>query len=133
MTMISSLAAGLVAPLFNSGRNIAQVKMAKSQQQESILTFTKTVLSAGNEVNDALHTYQTAHAKCELYDKQVEALSRAQRATQLKMQFGSTTYLEVLTAQNSLLTAEFTRISNRMAELQAVVSLYHALGGGKAY
>ena len=133
MTMISSLAAGLVAPLFNSGRNIAQVKMAKSQQQESILTFTKTVLSAGNEVNDALHTYQTAHAKCELYDKQVEALSRAQRATQLKMQFGSTTYLEVLTAQNSLLTAEFTRISNRMAELQAVVSLYHALGGGNAY
>lgn len=133
MTMISSLAASLVVPIFNSGRNIAQVKMAKSQQEEALLTFTQTVLSAGNEVNNALHDYQTAHAKTALYDKQVEALSRAQHATWLKMQYGSTTYLEVLTAQNSLLTAEFTRISNRMAELQAVVALYHALGGGNDY
>ena len=131
--MVSNLAASLVVPLFNSGRNIAQVKMAKSQQQEALLTFTQTVLSAGNEVNDALHAYQTAYAKCELYDKQVDALSRAQRATTLKMQYGSTTYLEVLTAQNSLLTAEFTRISNRMALLQSLVSLYHSLGGGNEY
>ncbi len=133
MTMISSLAAGLVVPLFNSGRNIAQVKAAKSQQRESILSFSQVVLSAGNEVNNALHSYQTCHAKRELYDKQVEALSRAQEATSLKMQYGSTTYLEVLTAQNSLLTAELTRIANQMAELQAVVTLYHALGGGNTY
>ncbi len=133
MTMISSLAAGLVVPLFNSGRNIAQVKAAKSQQRESILSFSQTVLSAGNEVNNALHNYQTCHAKRELYDKQVEALTRAQEATSLKMQYGSTTYLEVLTAQNSLLTAQLTRIANRMAELQSVVTLYHALGGGNTY
>ena len=131
--MVSNLAASLVVPLFNSGRNIAQVKMAKSQQQEALLTFTQTILAAGNEVNDALHAYQTAYAKCELYDKQVDALSRAQRATTLKMQYGSTTYLEVLTAQNSLLTAEFTRISNRMVLLQSLVSLYHSLGGGNEY
>ncbi len=133
MTMISSLAAGLVVPLFNSGRNIALVKAAKSQQRESILSFSQTVLSAGNEVNNALHNYQTCHAKRELYDKQVDALTRAKEATSLKMQYGSTTYLEVLTAQNSLLTAQLTRIANQMAELQSVVTLYHALGGGNTY
>lgn len=129
--MISSLAASLFVPLFNSGRNIAEVKMAKSQQEEAALLFTKTVLSAGNEVNEALTSYQTCLAKCDLYDRQVEALTRAQRATSLMMQYGSTTYLEVLTAQNTLLSAQLTRISNRMSLLQSVVTLYHALGGGR--
>lgn len=129
--MISSLAASLFVPLFNAGRNIAEVRMAKSQQEEAALLFTKTVLSAGNEVNEALTSYQTCLAKCDLYDRQVEALTRAQRATQLMMQYGSTTYLEVLTAQNTLLSAQFTRISNRMSLLQSMVSLYHALGGGR--
>ena len=129
--MISSLAASLFVPLFNSGRNIAEVRMAKSQQEEAALLFTKTVLSAGNEVNEALTSYQTCLAKCDLYDRQVEALTRAQRATSLMMQYGSTTYLEVLTAQNTLLNAQFTRISNRMSLLQSAVSLYHALGGGR--
>ncbi len=58
------------------------------------------------------------------------ALEKAHRATQLLMQHGNTTYLEVLTAQNTLLTAQFTQIANNMQELQAVVALYHALGGG---
>ena len=129
--MISSLAASLFVPLFNSGRNIAEVRMAKSQQDEAALLFTKTVLAAGNEVNEALTSYQTCLAKCDLYDRQVEALTRAQRATSLMMQYGSTTYLEVLTAQNTLLNAQFTRISNRMSLLQSAVSLYHALGGGR--
>ena len=129
--MISSLAASLFVPLFNSGRNIAEVRMAKSQQEEAALLFTKTVLSAGNEVNEALTSYQTCLAKCDLYDKQVEALTRAQRATSLMMQYGSTTYLEVLTAQNTLLSAQFTCISNHMDLLQSLVSLYHSLGGGR--
>lgn len=133
MTMISSLAASLFVPLFNSGRNIAQVKMAKSQQEEARLLFAKTVLAAGNEVNEALTHYQTCHAKQSLYAQQVLALKKAHRATQLLMQHGNTTYLEVLTAQNTLLNAQFTQIANNMQELQAVVALYHALGGGCEY
>lgn len=132
-TLVSSLAASLVVPLFQSGRNIQQLKMAKSQQREAVLTFTKTVLSAGNEVNNALHNYQTCVEKQTLYDSEEEALERAVRATRLKMQYGSTTYLEVLTAQNSLLNAQLTQIANRMQALQSVVTLYHALGGGNDY
>ena len=133
MTFISSLAASLFVPLFQSGRNIQQLKMAKSQQREALLMFSQTVLSAGNEVNNALHNYQTLAEKQSLYDSQVEALQRAAKATKLKMQYGSTTYLEVLTAQNSLLQAQFTQIANRMQTLQAVVTLYRALGGGSEY
>ncbi len=133
MTFISSLAASLFVPLFQSGRNIQQLKMAKSQQREALLMFSQTVLSAGNEVNNALHNYQTLADKQSLYDSQVEALQRAAKATKLKMQYGSTTYLEVLTAQNSLLQAKFTQIANRMQTLQAVVTLYRALGGGSEY
>ncbi|MGM9810918.1 MAG: TolC family protein [Paludibacteraceae bacterium] len=133
MTFISSLAASLFVPLFQSGRNVQQLKMAKSQQREALLTFSQTVLTAGNEVNNALHNYQTLAEKQSLYDSQVEALQRAARATKLKMQYGSTTYLEVLTAQNSLLQAQFTQIANRMQTLQAVVTLYRALGGGSEY
>ncbi|MDY5075944.1 MAG: TolC family protein [Paludibacteraceae bacterium] len=133
MTFISSLAASLFVPLFQSGRNIQQLKMAKSQQREALLMFSQTVLSAGNEVNNALHNYQTLADKQSLYDSQVEALQRAAKATKLKMQYGSTTYLEVLTAQNSLLQAQFTQIANRMQTLQAVVTLYRALGGGSEY
>ncbi|MDY2943235.1 MAG: TolC family protein [Paludibacteraceae bacterium] len=133
MTFISSLAASLFVPLFQLGRNVQQLKMAKSQQREALLTFSQTVLTAGNEVNNALHNYQTLTDKQSLYDNQVEALQRAARATKLKMQYGSTTYLEVLTAQNNLLQAQFTQIANRMQTLQAVVTLYRALGGGSEY
>ena len=101
--------------------------------ETSPASFSQTVLTAGNEVNNALHNYQTLTDKQSLYDSQVEPLQRAARATKLKMQYGSTTYLEVLTAQNSLLQAQFTQIANRIQTLQAVVTLYRALGGGSEY
>lgn len=132
MTMISTLTAGLFVPIFQSGRNIAQVRAAKSQLEESRMNFTKVVLAAGNEVNEALVDYQTSRRKSHLYDQQVEALSRAREATELLMRYGSTTYLDVLTAQNALLNAQFTRIANLAQEQHATVALYHALGGGRA-
>ncbi len=107
--------------------------MAKSQQREALLTFSQTVLYAGNEVNNAIQNYQTLTNKQTLYDSRVEALQRATEATKLKMQYGSTTYLEVLTAQNSLLQAQFTQIANRMQTLQTMVTIYRALGGGSEY
>lgn len=119
---------------FNRFGKVYKVQiMGDPKQREAVLTFTKTVLSAGNEVNNALHNYQTCVEKQTLYDSEEEALERAVRATRLKMQYGSTTYLEVLTAQNSLLNAQLTQIANRMQALQSVVTLYHALGGGNDY
>jgi len=130
-TLVANAAASLFVPIFQSGRNIAQVRAAKSQQREAQLQFAKVVINAGNEVNEALSLYQTCNRQKSLYALQVAALTRAHEGTQLMMKYGSTTYLDVLNAQNTLLNAQFTQIYNIMEEMTAVVSIYHALGGGK--
>ena len=82
-------------------------------------------------MNEALVACQTSRDKANLYEKQVEALRRAERSTMLKMDYGSSTYLEVLTARQTRLNAELSQVANRFAELQSVVNLYQALGGGR--
>ena len=128
---IASAVGSLVQPLFNRGQNIAGLKIAKAQQEEARLSFEQTLLNAGAEVNDALTAYQTSRDKAALYEKQVEALRTTVRSTSLLMEHGTRTYLEVLTARQSLLSAELSQTANRFAEIQSVVNLYQALGGGQ--
>ena len=128
---LASAIASLVQPLFNRGQNIANLRIAKAQQEEAKLSFQQTLLNAGTEVNDALVACQTSREKANLYAKQVEALRRAERSTSLLMKHGTRTYLEVLTARQSLLNAELSQVANRFAEIQSIVNLYLALGGGR--
>ena len=128
---LASAIGSLTQPLFNRGQNIANLKIAKAQQEEAELSFQQTLLNAGSEVNDALTAWQTSRDKANLYAKQVEALHRAERSTVLKMDYGNSTYLEVLTARQTLLGAELEQVANRFAELQSRVNLYQALGGGR--
>ena len=118
-------------PLFNRGQNIAQLRIAKAQQEEASLSFQQTLLNAGAEVNDALIAYQSSKSKTELYQKQVVALEKTVTSTSLLMEYGTTNYLEVLTARQSLLSDQLTQVSNRFMEIQSVISLYQALGGGR--
>ncbi|MDO4736490.1 MAG: TolC family protein, partial [Bacteroidia bacterium] len=80
---------------------------------------------------DALTKSQTAHHKAELYKKQIESLTSAAESTSLLMKYGSTNYLEVLVAQQTLLQAQLNQVANRLAEIQGLVTLYSALGGGR--
>lgn len=128
---VASAVASLTQPLFNKGANIAQLKIAKAQQEEARLGFEQTLLNAGSEVNDALVQYQTARQKAGLFDKQVASLQTAARSTGLLMQHGSTTYLEVLTAQQTLLNARLSQVANSFTEIQGMINLYQALGGGQ--
>lgn len=128
---LASAVGSLVQPLFNRGQNIANLRIAKAQQEEARLAFQQTLLNAGTEVNEALVACQTSRDKANLYEKQVEALRRAERSTTLKMDYGSSTYLEVLTARQTLFSAELSQVANRFTELQSVVNLYQALGGGR--
>ena len=105
--------------------------IAKAQQEEARLAFQQSLLNAGSEVNDALMKYQTAKEKSDLYEKQLTALEKASESTSLLMMYGNTTYLEVLTARQSLLSARLTQVANRFAEIQGMISLYQALGGGR--
>lgn len=128
---IATAVGSLTQPLFNRGANIAQLKIAKAQQEEAKLSFQQALLNAGSEVNEALVQYQTAQEKSAYYDKQIKSLNKALESTSLLMQHGNTTYLEVLTAQQTLLNAQLSQVANRFTEIQGVINLYQALGGGR--
>ena len=130
---VTSAVASLTQPLFNRGTLIARRRIAKAQQEEALLAFRQQLLNAGTEVNDALISYQTSKRKRENYLQQITALERAYSSTSLLMENGNTTYLEVLTARQSLLTAQLSQTANQFKEIQSLVNLYQALGGGQIY
>ena len=120
----------LVQPLFNRGQNVANLKVAKAQQQEALLTFRQSLLDAGTEVNNALLQWQTARQRLVIDQQQIASLQSAVRSSELLMLHSSQNYLEVLTARQTLLEAELSAVSDRFDEIQGVINLYHALGGG---
>lgn len=129
--VLATAVASLTQPLFAQGKLTAQLKIAKAQQEQASLSFQQALLNAGAEVNDALSGYQTSHAKSDLLSKQVEAQQKALRSTSLLMEHGNTTYLEVLTARQSLLAVQLSQTANRFSEIQSLITLYQALGGGQ--
>lgn len=128
---LSSAIASLTAPLFNKGTNIANLRIAKARQEEAKLRFEQSLLDAGNEVNDALTAWQIADGRIALDKEQIADLEAATEKTRLLVRHTSANYLEVLTAQQALLNARLALAQDRIGKIQAIVSLYHALGGGK--
>lgn len=120
----------IVSVLFHKGTNIAKLKIAKAQQEEALLKFRQLLLDAGKEVNDALVHWQSAQQRIAIGTRQIETLQKVVHKTELLMRHSSVNYLEVLTAQQSLLNAEQVQAQNRFDEIQGVINLYHALGGG---
>ena len=120
----------LIQPLFNNGRNIANLKVAKARQEEASLLFQQSLLDAGKEVNDALIQWQIAHQRILIGVEQIAALQEAVRKTELLMRHTSTNYLEVLIARQNLLEAQKIAAQDQFDKIQGVINLYHALGGG---
>lgn len=120
----------IVQPIFNAGALRGQVKISKAQQEQALLQFNQAILDAGVEVNNAMIQVQAAQERLALDVRQVSILKKAVRSSKLLMQHGSANYLEVLTAQNTLLQAELTESSDRYNEIQGVINLYRSVGGG---
>ena len=120
----------IVQPIFQGGRNRANLKIAESQQREAILTFEHKLLEAGSEVNTALAQCRSARSKTSLRIRQIETLESAVYSTRQLMSHSEATYLEVLTAQQSLLSARLQQVADRFEGIQGVINLYRALGGG---
>lgn len=120
----------LVQPLFNRGKNIANLRIAKAQQEEALLSFRQSLLDAGTDVNNALIQWQTARQRQQIDQQQILSLESTVRSSELLMQYSPQNYLEVLSARQTLLQAELTAVSDRFDEIQGVINLYHALGGG---
>ena len=128
--ILHNFAASLVQPIFAGGALRAQYKSAKIDVEIAINDFVQKVIDAGNEVNSAMVSINTAGKQRELIDKQVDALQRAYDATNLLYQHYGSNYLNVITAHNSLLQGKTTQITNRMDQISATIQLYQALGGG---
>lgn len=129
--VLFSVVASLTQPIFNNGVNKARLTIAKSEQEQALINFQQSLLDAGAEVNNSLVQWQSAREKIIIDQKQIGFLKSAVNSTRLMMQHGSTNYLEVLVAQQSLLNAELTHVSDKYDEIQGVINLYHALGGGR--
>lgn len=126
-----NLVGGLTQPIFNRGQNKARLRTAEAQQQEAFYSFQQSLLVGGQEVSNALFAYQTAAEKESTRALQIAALEKAVSYTQELLRYSSATnYTDVLTSQQSLLSAQLNGVSDRLQKLQAVVNLYRALGGG---
>ena len=127
------LAGSLVAPLFSRGQNIARLEASKAQQKQALNNFEYALLSAASEVSDALTGYEKSQEKSALLKEQVANLEKSVEYTNDLMLYstGTTSYLEVLTAQQGLLSAQISQINTELARARSVINLYQALGGGR--
>jgi len=122
---------GLTQPIFNKGQNKARLRIAQAQQQETYYAYQQSLLNAGEEVSNALYAYQTALEKQESRTHQIEALEKAVDYTKQLLEYSSATnFTDVLTSEQALLAAQLSSVNDKLQQLQAVVNLYQALGGG---
>lgn len=126
---IANAVAALTQPLLNRGANIANLKIAKTRQEEARLRFQQSLYDAGREVNDALSALQTSNAQLEIDTRRIDILSEALRKTELLMRHSSLSYLEVLTVQQTLLDARLALSTDHLQRLRSLITLYRALGG----
>ncbi len=127
---VANLIGGLTAPLFNKRTNVTRLKVARSQQEQALISFRNSLLTAGQEVNDAMGQYQASEKKSMLREQQLSALEKSVSYSKELLTYGSATYTEVLNAQQSLLGAQLSQVNDHLQQLNAALSLYRALGGG---
>lgn len=120
----------IMQPIFNRGQIRANYKIAEADREIALLQFNQSLINAGTEVNNALTDIESARERINLVKEQMELLTDAVAKTELLMRHSPTNYLEVLTAQQSLLSAQQSEVQCRYDEIAAIISLYHALGGG---
>ncbi|MGD0754077.1 MAG: efflux transporter outer membrane subunit [Bacteroidales bacterium] len=126
-----SLLGNLVQPVFNQGINRERLKTALADQEENVAAYKQVILRSGEEVSDALYGYQAATEKMKLRTSQVEYLEKSVSYTMELLKYTSTTnYLDVLTSEVGLLSAQLNSINDKLQQLQSVVALYRSLGGG---
>ena len=123
-------AASLTGPIFNASALGYQVKATEAQTQAAVAQYRKTVLTAFQEVEDALIAVQKTGEQRTAQEQQVAALRSAYALADFRYQGGRASYLDVLSAQRSLFDAELALARTRRAQLTSVVQLYKALGGG---
>ena len=119
----------LVQPLFNKGQNRANLRIAKARQKQALVAFNQALLAAGGELSDALSACRLSSERLVLRQQEVAAAERAYEVSKVVMQNSSSTYLEVLTAQQTLLQSRLSLTTDRFDLIQGKINLFKALGG----
>ncbi|MEH0158453.1 efflux transporter outer membrane subunit [Limibacter armeniacum] len=129
-SIFTNLVAGLTQPIFNKRLNKTRLEVAKAQQKQALLRFEQSLLTAGNEVSNALYSYETSTEKLVIKEKELDALRKAAKYSEVLLENGATTYLEVLVARDQALSSELNTIDSKYQQLNSIITLYKALGGG---
>ncbi|MEZ4969275.1 MAG: efflux transporter outer membrane subunit [Flavobacteriaceae bacterium] len=129
-SLFATVVGGLTQPIFNQRKIRTQHEVAQAQQEQALLNFKKVLLTAGNEVSNALYAYNAETKKYEYRNNEVEALRQAEANSEELLKNGYANYLDLLTARQSALSAELNTIDNKLQQLLSIVNLYEALGGG---
>ena len=127
--LLANAVGSLVQPIFQRGQLVAGLKVAKAQQEQAYLAWQQSILNAGSEVSNALKQYETSARLSEIEAERIVTLAANVDAVNELMTNGAT-YLEVITAQQALLSSQLTKVADDFNKMQAVVNLYYALGGG---
>ena len=127
---ITSLFGSLTQPIFNRGALTAALKVSKIQYEQAFNNWQNAILKAGNEVSNALVNYNSYDDNSKIEAERIQVLAKNVEDTKALYQSSGSTYLEVLTAQQQLLSAQLNKASDDFNKMQSVVSLYTALGGG---
>lgn len=129
-SLFANILGSLTQPLFNQRRLKTQKEVTLAQQEQSLLLFKRTLLTAGAEVSNALFSYESETKKFEFRKNEVEALRAAESNSEELLKNGYANYLDLLTARQSALSAELGIIDSKLQQLVSIVNLYEALGGG---
>lgn len=129
-SLFANLVGGLAQPIFNQRKIRTQKEVSEAQQEQALLEFKRSLLIAGNEVSNALYTYNAETEKFKFRNLEVEALRRAEHNSDELLKNGFANYLDLLTARQSALSAELNVIDSKLQQLLSIVDLYQALGGG---
>ena len=127
---LTTLFGNLTQPIFARGALVANLKASKIQYEQAFNNWQNAILSAGNEVSNALVSYNSYDANSKIEEQRIEVLAKSVEDTKALYRSSSSSYLEVLTAETNLLNAQLSKVTDDFYKMQAVVSLYQALGGG---
>jgi NodT family efflux transporter outer membrane factor (OMF) lipoprotein len=127
---LTTLFGSLTQPIFMRGALTANLKVSKMKYEQAFNTWQNSILQAGNEVSNALVNYNGYDKNSKLETERIEILTKNVEDTRALYQSSGASYLEVLTAQSQLLSAQITKVTDDFNKMQSVVSLYTALGGG---
>ena len=127
---LTTLFGNLTQPIFARGALIANLKVSKLKYEQAFNNWQNTILSAGNEVSNALVNYNSYDANSKIEEQRIIVLAKSVEDTKALYHSSGSSYLEVLTAETNLLNAQLNKVTDDFNKMQAVISLYTALGGG---